>query len=244
MSVATEQIQASLGRGTLASRQTGGQNNTTQRLSYTQLTSSARYCFAMVGPGLAQGHYAAMEPILAKRLVEKDLQTMQRGLFFCILAVCYTLNSLTLHKVPLTIEKRARLITAHALNFVAYLLVGPSLLLQFPDSLTLMCLGQALGGATAAHICAPCLLEMLDSGKERFPDQEDAVTNMSAAIYNAFLGLGYLLAPLYGTSVAEHLGFRLTMDILAFFDLAFAIAYFALAGGMGAFKSLCTKDQR
>ena len=49
---------------------------------------------------------------------------------------------------------------------------------------------------------------------------------MSAALQNISLGLGYLLAPLYGTSVAEALGFRLTMDILAFFDLAFAIAYF------------------
>ena len=105
-----------------------------------------------------------------------------------------------------------------------------------------MCLGQALGGITAAHICAPCLLEMLDSGKERFPDQEERVTNMSAAIYNSFLGIGYLLAPLYGTSMAEILGFRLTMDILAFFDLAFAIAYFALAGGMSAFKSFCSKQ--
>ena len=66
---------------------------------------------------------------------------------------------------------------------------------------------------------------------------------MSAAIYNCFLGIGYLVAPLYGTSVAELLGFRLTMDILAFFDLAFAIAYFSLAGGIGAFKSLCQKKK-
>ena len=198
----------------------------------------------MVCGGLAQGHYAAMEPILAKRLVQKDLKTMQRGLFFCILAVCYTLCSLTLHKVPDWIDKRARLITGHALSFVAYLFVGPSLILKFPDSLTLMCLGQALGGAVSAHLCSPSLIEMIETGKERFPDQEEAVTNMSAAIYNVFLGIGYLLAPLYGTSVAEHLGFRLTMDILAFFDLAFAIAYFSFAGGKGAFKSLCNKSQR
>ena len=124
----------------------------------------------MVCCGIAQGHYAAMEPILAKRLVQKDLKTMQRGLFFCILAVCYTLCSLTLHKVPDWIDKRARLITGHALNFVAYLLVGPSLILQFPDSLTLMCLGQALGGAVSAHLCSPSLIEMIDTGRERFPD--------------------------------------------------------------------------
>ena len=48
---------------------------------------------------------------------------------------------------------------------------------------------------------------------------------MSAALQNISLGLGYLLAPMYGTSVAEALGFRLTMDILAFFDLAFLFSH-------------------
>ena len=71
---------------------------------------------------------------------------MQRGLFFCIFAVCYTINCMMLHKIPNTIEKRVRLISAHGLTFVAFIMIGPSLILKFPDSLTLMCFGQALGG--------------------------------------------------------------------------------------------------
>ena len=73
-----------------------------------------------------------------------------------------------LHKVPVKIENRVRLISAHGFACLAYLLIGPSLILRFPDSITLMCIGQAIGGTSSAHICAPSLLEMLDSGKERF----------------------------------------------------------------------------
>ena len=40
-----------------------------------------------------------------------------------------------------------------------------------------------------------------------------------------------MLGPLYGSTVNKYLGFKLTMDILACLDLAFVIAYFALAGG-------------
>ena len=60
---------------------------------------------------------------------------------------------------------------------------------------------------------------------------------MSAGVYNLVLGVGYLVAPLYGSSINESLGFRLTMDITAFFDLAFAIAYFVCADGLSAFTN-------
>ena len=45
-----------------------------------------------------------------------------------------------------------------------------------------------------------------------------------------------MLGPLYGSAANQYLGFRLTMDILAFLDLAFVIAYFILAGGIEAVK--------
>ena len=72
---------------------------------------------------------------------------------------------------------------------------------------------------------------MMESGKERFPDEEEKVVGMSAGIYSSNNSIIALLAPLYSSAVAEALGFRLTMDIMAFFDLAYFIAYFCLGGG-------------
>ena len=54
------------------------------------------------------------------------------------------------------------------------------------------------------------------------------------------------MAPLFGSTVNDILGFRLTMDILVAVDIAFSIAYFLLAGGCEAFantwKNLKTGD--
>ena len=69
---------------------------------------------------------------------------------------------------------------------------------------------------------------------------------MSSGIFNCSQCFGNLVAPLYGSTVNDILGFRLTMDILVAFDIAFSIAYFLLAGGCEAFantwKNLKTGD--
>ena len=83
-----------------------------------------------------------------------------------------------------------------------------------------------------AHCAMPAVLDMIESGKERFPDDEEKVVGMCAGLYTSGQNIVALLTPLFGSAVAEVLGFRLTMDILAFFDLAFFIAYFCLGGGM------------
>ena len=58
---------------------------------------------------------------------------------------------------------------------------------------------------------------------------------MSAAIYNTSMGIGTLLAPLFASIMNEALGFRMTMDIAACFDLVFAFAYLFFGTGLSAF---------
>ena len=60
---------------------------------------------------------------------------------------------------------------------------------------------------------------------------------MSSGIFNAFLGFGQVLAPMYGSATKDALGFRLTSDIVAIICLVFGIAYFLLGGGIEAFTS-------
>ena len=147
---------------------------------------SAKFTFAALAPALGMAHFCSMEPILAERLIEKNMSKMQIGVFFCIFPVFYILCSLTMNCISLKIERRVRIIIAFILNFVAFLLIGPSLLLYLPDSLLIMSFGQALGGAMMAHILQPSLIEMVALAEERFPGHEYQVTNMSAALYNSF----------------------------------------------------------
>jgi hypothetical protein len=59
---------------------------------------------------------------------------------------------------------------------------------------------------------------------------------MASGIFNAFLGIGQCLGPLYGATTTKRLGFQTTTDILALYSLAFAALYFFSAGGLGALR--------
>ena len=116
------------------------------------------------------------------------------------------------------------------------LMIGPSRILHFPDSLALMAIGLCIGGIMFAHQFIPCLPEMVDSAQIRFPGKERQVNAMSAGVYNSVLGCGYLVGPIYGGMCYQYLGFRTTMDLTAGLDLLFAIMYFICCDGFGAFK--------
>ena len=129
-----------------------------------------------------------------------------------------------------------RIILASCLSAIGFFLIGPSLLLNMPDSLILMVLGQVIGGIVMANMFIPSLSEMMESANERFADHDEReINNMCAGIFNSFIGVGYLVAPLYGSAAVELTGFRSAMDITACFDIVFALSYFILAGGYKAF---------
>ena len=128
-----------------------------------------------------------------------------------------------------------------ALTCIGFLCIGPSELLRFPDSIVIMCIGQVLAGITGSQCFVSCMLEMIDDANARNPENYLAVAALSTGIYRSMTGIAQMLGPVYGSTVNEYLGFKLTMDILAFLDLAFGIAYFVLAGGTEAFSLTITR---
>jgi hypothetical protein len=82
-----------------------------------------------------------MEPILAIRLGDFNLTTIQIGIIFAIMPFFYTLVCVLYSYVPQCIEKRLLMMMTALLSFPTNLLTGPSDLFYFPNSLSLMVLG-------------------------------------------------------------------------------------------------------
>ena len=155
---------------------------------------------AALSSALCYFTYSFMEPILAQRLVEFDLNTMQIGWFFALWPIFYIPASILVQFVPNYIEKRVTIILSALMSCVAFIFVGPSILLELPNSLFLMGLGQALVGIFTATMMIPGLPEMVESTLPHFPGQETIVNDLSSGIFNAFLGFGQVLAPMYGST--------------------------------------------
>lgn len=118
---------------------------------------------------------------------------------------------------------------------VAFIYVGPSEMFGLSNSLLLMCVGQALLGIFTATMMIPGLPEMVEFALPKFPGQERRVNDLSSGLFNAFLGIGQVIAPLYGSNMTSAVGFRLTSDYVAIICFAFALIYFECGGGADAF---------
>ena len=112
------------------------------KVTYWKLLCNSRFFFAGFTAFIAEINFMHQESILAYRLTDKNLTTMQIGLFFAIYPVSYILYCAVLNQmISNKVEKRVILIVATATNILTFSLIGPSQLLNLPDSLLLMCLG-------------------------------------------------------------------------------------------------------
>ena len=92
-------------------------------------------------------------------------------------------------------------------------------------------------GIFTAIMIVPGLPEMVESMLPLYPGQEREVNETSSGIFNAFLGLGQVMAPAYGSTMMEHFGFRLTTDWVAIIALSFALIYFIFGSGIEAIQT-------
>ena len=138
--------------------------------------------------------------------------------------------------LPEKIEKRVTIIVASVIACLAFICAGPSDILKFPDTLLVMGLGQAILGISYALIMVASLAEMIEGGMEKYATQEKAVNSMCPAMFTSYLGLGQVISPVFGSYLETLLGFQHATTIVAALNLAFAMAYFASAGGYTAFS--------
>ena len=117
-------------------------NISQNKVTYCELFKNTRYVCAFFAGTVSQFNFMQMEPILAYRLTEKNLNTMKIGLFFTIYPCFYLISSVSLGKFySKKIEKRVIMILSLIFYSIALTLAGPSELLNYPNSIVLMCAG-------------------------------------------------------------------------------------------------------
>lgn len=120
------------------------------------------------------------------------------------------------------------------MSFVSLIMFGPSQLLNFPQSIPLMLVGNSLGGFSVSFIFVPLLAEIIEvvKEKENIPDDDEylneQVSDLSSGVFNTSYALGCLVAPILGGAFNDRYGFRATCDIFAFSSLGYALIFFCV----------------
>ena len=119
-------------------------------------------------------------------------------------------------------------------------LVGPSHYL--PNDLNLMAMGQLLLGGFSLFLMVPAIPEMINAASELYPKRILEITDMSAGVLNCLLGIGMVVAPIFGSNMTKYYDFRNTSDIVGIALSTYAVIYFIFAGGIHLLRSGCKKE--
>lgn len=125
---------------------------------------------ATISSALSFFPFALMEPILALRLTDFDLTTVQIGIFFAIWPIFFITSTLIAKHLPSKVDRRVTLMLSALLSGMIFVFVGPSELASFEESLVLMGIGQSLVGVFSGFMIAPALSEMATAASCSFPD--------------------------------------------------------------------------
>jgi hypothetical protein len=90
------------------------------------LFSSARFTMAAISSALSLFPFALMEPILAQRLTDLNLSTIQIGLFFAVWPSFFITSRLVAMRLPKRVDSRVTLMLSALLSGMIFVFVGPS----------------------------------------------------------------------------------------------------------------------
>ena len=175
------------------------------------LISCPRILFGALSCCLSNVVFSQLEPILALRMNDFNLSSVQTGAVLAVLPFIYIFGTLLVPCLPSWIDKRVTLMLSNVLMGVFTFFIGPSQLLGMPETLSLCLFGLLTAAVFLAPMVIPVLPEMIDASKEAFPNQNiKSTNNYASALFNTGLGLGTCIGPLYGAMMAEWKNFRLT----------------------------------
>lgn len=216
------------------------QDPAVEPVSLLDLLKTPRFTMAALANVLCQLQYSCLEPILAPRLKEFGLDDQEIGHFFIIMPIFYILSSIGAFYIPTWIERRAVIIACPCFACtIAYLLVGPSQLLGFSESILLMGIGMGLAGIFNPVGVVMALPEMINSATEVYPHQQCRINMLASGFFTGMIGLGQMSAFFYGPMVDRAVGFRSTLDILSIMSLIFGLVYLYVGSGCKAYGQTC-----
>ena len=90
------------------------------------LLKHGRFTMAALSSSLCYFNYSFMEPILADRLTDFNLTSIEIGWFFAIWPIFYIPASVCVQYMPKAVGKRVTIMVSAMLTAVSFLFVGPS----------------------------------------------------------------------------------------------------------------------
>lgn len=153
---------------------------------------------------------------------------IQIGLIFAAPSLSYMISTQLVYRVLKVFPyRRLVMFGSLVLTVLALILAGPSYYLGLPNNLALLVSGLLLTGLTNAFAFIPVFSEAHEAMIEKYglAEENEKLSDKTAAIYGIFYSLGSMLAPVFGGAFGSVFGYRRTCDLVALIAAAFATLF-------------------
>lgn len=136
-------------------------------LSYFGLLKNYRTMVAILSVFMCIICMMFFEPLLTNHLISLDVEVYQIGFFFCCGTLSYCVfGPLVGYFARFVQEKRYLTQFALIITTISLACFGPSAILGFPQSITIMCIGLMLTGLAMSLAVVPIIPELIASTVE------------------------------------------------------------------------------
>ena len=166
------------------------------------------------------------EPVLGGKLeLEYGFNSDQVAYFYSILTIATFASNLYLTVFPLKRHLLFWITVSTVGEIISILLMGPSRLLQLPDSLITMGIGNRLLGLICQVYGVAMVLITLEPLQKRFPGQNHRISKLFGAYRQISIGFGFFFSPFYASSVTSLSSYETTCDSVALLLLLFLAVF-------------------
>lgn len=147
---------------------------------------------------------------------------------FAIPSLIYVLHMPLVSLYTRYVSKRVVIVAGFALLSLSMLFVGNSTWLRIPETLQYTMVGLVLLGIGFSAIVVPIFPEMLEGVEAKYPlySLSNELNDMAAGLFNASMGLGECIGPVFSGVINKKMGFTLSQEVLGVVIGLFTVIYF------------------
>ena len=194
-----------------------------RELTYSDILSSRRIKFLLLGIMVNLIAYVFLDPILAPYMddeygVEEDLV----GFIFLAMGFGYLLFCAALPLLSRYLARRSLIHLGCLLNGCTLLFIAPSQTFRIPKSLALSISALTMAGFFCGY-AVPLFTEVIEEARVYTGCNSKQFNDLVSGLQNTFFAIGELLGPLIGNYLHHKFSFFTTCDVMAFMTLSYVL---------------------
>ena len=143
--------------------------------------------------------------------------------YFFAFNCAFSFTSLFLPLLPESCNKRCLMCPSTFISAIGLLFMGPSRLIGFNNTPTLILAGLLTTGAASSIPVSLCLSEQIEATRHDFPLQYNRLVDLATSLNVFWAGFGNILGPVLGGALHSLFGFRRACDALALVTLILSL---------------------